>query len=52
MIPGVDLMPPWNYGAEGVTDDPAVNAFRVKQAKNFMAVLMLSQGVPMILAVK
>ena len=40
----------WNYGAEGVTDDLAVNAFRLKQVKNFMAVLMLSQGVPMILA--
>ncbi len=39
-----------NYGAEGVTDDPAVNARRQKQVKNFMAVLMLSQGVPMILA--
>ncbi|MEA3468582.1 MAG: glycogen debranching protein GlgX [Thermodesulfobacteriota bacterium] len=39
-----------NYGAEGVTDDPAVNARRRKQVKNFMAVLMLSQGVPMILA--
>jgi glycogen operon protein len=40
----------WNYGVEGVSDDPAVNALRLKQVKNFMAVLMLSQGVPMILA--
>ena len=40
----------WSYGAEGVTDDPAVNVLRLKQVKNFMAVLMLSQGVPMILA--
>ena len=39
-----------NYGSEGATDDPAVNARRLKQVKNFMAVLMLSQGVPMILA--
>lgn len=39
-----------NYGAEGVTDDPKINALRQKQVKNFMAVLMLSQGVPMILA--
>jgi len=39
-----------NYGAEGVTDDPAVIALRLKQVKNFMAILMLSQGVPMILA--
>ena len=40
----------WNCGAEGTTDAPAVNALRLKQVKNFMAVLMLSQGVPMILA--
>lgn len=39
-----------NYGAEGVTDDPVINALRLKQVKNFMAVLLLSQGVPMILA--
>ena len=39
-----------NYGAEGVSDDPAVNVFRLKQVKNFMSVLMLSQGVPMFLA--
>ncbi len=39
-----------NYGVEGATDDPDVNALRLKQVKNFMAVLMLSQGVPMILA--
>jgi isoamylase len=39
-----------NYGAEGVTSDSAVNARRIKQVKNFMALLMLSQGVPMILA--
>jgi len=39
-----------NYGVEGATNDPAVNTLRLKQVKNFMAVLMLSQGVPMILA--
>lgn len=39
-----------NYGAEGPTDDPAINALRLKQVKNFMAILLLSQGVPMILA--
>ncbi len=39
-----------NCGAEGVTEDQVVNALRRKQVKNFMAVLMLSQGVPMILA--
>ena len=39
----------WNCGAEGATDDPAVNALRDRQVKNFAAILMLSQGVPMIL---
>jgi glycogen operon protein len=40
----------WNCGAEGETDDPEVLALRLRQAKNMMATLMLSQGVPMILA--
>jgi glycogen operon protein len=40
----------WNCGAEGDTDDPGVLALRLRQAKNFMTTLMLSQGVPMILA--
>jgi isoamylase len=39
----------WNCGAEGPTDDPAVLGLRRRQAKNLMATLMLSQGVPMIL---
>jgi glycogen operon protein len=40
----------WNCGAEGDTDERAVLELRRRQAKNFMAILMLSQGVPMILA--
>ena len=40
----------WNGGVEGDTRDPAVLARRRSQAKNAMAVLMLSQGVPMMLA--
>lgn len=40
----------WNCGAEGETDDVVVNLLRVRQAKNFMATLMLSQGVPMFLS--
>ncbi len=39
-----------NYGKEGPTNDKQINDRRLKQVKNFMAVLMLSQGVPMILA--
>ena len=40
----------WNCGVEGETNDPEIRALRQKQVKNFMAILMLSQGVPMILA--
>ncbi|HEY0696746.1 MAG TPA: alpha-amylase family glycosyl hydrolase, partial [Micromonospora sp.] len=38
----------WNCGVEGATDDPAVVALRARQRRNFLATLMLSQGVPMI----
>jgi glycogen operon protein len=38
----------WNCGAEGATEDPEINALRLRQMKNFMATLLLSQGVPMI----
>jgi isoamylase len=38
----------WNCGAEGPTDDPLVNALRRRQRRNFMATLLLSQGVPML----
>jgi glycogen operon protein len=40
----------WNCGVEGPTDDPAVNELRGRQARNFLATLFLSQGVPMLLA--
>lgn len=39
-----------NYGAEGKTDDQAILDLRHRQARNFIAILMLSQGVPMLLA--
>ncbi|QNP69507.1 glycogen debranching protein GlgX [Streptomyces roseirectus] len=38
----------WNCGVEGDTDDPGVLRLRARQARNFVATLMLSQGVPMI----
>jgi glycogen operon protein len=38
----------WNCGVEGETDDPGVNALRSRQMRNFIATLMLSQGVPML----
>ena len=40
----------WNCGAEGKTDDPAILALRAGQKRNFLATLLLSQGVPMLLA--
>jgi isoamylase len=40
----------WNCGAEGETSDPGVKALRLRQAKNLVAILTLSRGVPMLLA--
>jgi glycogen operon protein len=40
----------WNCGVEGETSDTAVQTLRERQAKNFLALLMLSRGVPMLLA--
>ena len=40
----------WNCGAEGPTDDSTINALRTQQKRNFVATLLLSAGVPMILA--
>jgi isoamylase len=39
----------WNCGVEGETDDPEILALRAQQRRNFIATLMLSQGVPMLL---
>ncbi|MGH8449998.1 glycogen debranching protein GlgX [Pseudomonas sp.] len=40
----------WNHGVEGPTDDPAINALRLRQMRNFFATLLLAQGTPMIVA--
>jgi isoamylase len=40
----------WNCGTEGPTDDPEVLSLRARQQRNFLATLLLSQGVPMIVA--
>ena len=40
----------WNCGAEGETDDPEIQALRARQQRNLLATLLLSQGVPMLLA--
>lgn len=47
---GIDDNLSWNCGAEGETDDVNVERFRTQQVKNFCAILMLSQGVPMFVA--
>jgi len=39
-----------NYGAEGPTDDPAVNELRARQVRNFLVTLFCSQGIPMMSA--
>jgi len=38
----------WNCGAEGETGDPDVLALRARQQRNFLATLLISQGVPML----
>jgi glycogen operon protein len=38
----------WNCGAEGPANDDTVNGLRSRQQRNFLATLLLSQGVPMI----
>jgi glycogen operon protein len=40
----------WNCGTEGPSDDPPVTSLRRRQSRNFLVTLMLSQGVPMLLA--
>ncbi|MBV8350081.1 MAG: glycogen debranching protein GlgX [Mycolicibacterium sp.] len=39
----------WNCGAEGPTTDAGIVALRAKQRRNFLATMLMSQGVPMIL---
>ena len=40
----------WNCGVEGPTDDTAVLELRARQKRNLLASLLLSQGIPMVLA--
>lgn len=39
----------WNCGTEGPTDDEDINRLRRRQKRNFLATLLLSQGIPMLL---
>ena len=40
----------WNAGWEGETDNPEINALRLKMQKNAIATLLVSRGIPMLLA--
>jgi glycogen operon protein len=40
----------WNCGWEGESNDPAIEALRERQIKNFAVILMMSRGVPMLVA--
>ena len=46
---GTDDNRSWNCGVEGPTDDPAVLELRARQRRNFLATLLLSEGVPLLL---
>jgi glycogen operon protein len=47
---GTDENLSYNYGVEGPTDDPQIRGVRARQQRNFLATLLLSQGVPMLQA--
>ena len=40
----------WNHGCEGPTDDPEIRALRLRQMRNLLSTLLLSQGTPMLVA--
>ncbi|GGW04052.1 glycogen operon protein GlgX homolog [Streptomyces narbonensis] len=40
----------WNCGTEGETDDPGIQALRLRQLRNLLTTLLLSTGVPMLVA--
>jgi glycogen operon protein len=46
---GTDDNRSWNCGTEGPSDDPEIERLRRRQQRNFLATLLLSQGVPMLL---
>jgi isoamylase len=46
---GTDDNRSWNSGVEGPTDDPEILELRGRRQRSFLATLLLSQGVPMLL---
>lgn len=49
-IDGTDQNFSWNWGVEGPSEDPEINGLRRRLIKNAVGILMISQGIPMILA--
>ena len=47
---GIDNNLSWNCGVEGPAGDPAIDRLRLRQIKNFLTILLLSRGVPLLLA--
>ncbi|MBL9163980.1 MAG: glycogen debranching protein GlgX [Planctomycetaceae bacterium] len=47
---GSDGNDSWNCGVEGPTDDPAINELRERKKRSMIATLILSQGIPLLLA--
>lgn len=47
---GADDNQSWNHGVEGDTDNPEINAVRLRQQRNLLATLLVSLGVPLITA--
>jgi len=47
---GTDANYSWNCGVEGPTTDPAILHLRAQQKRNMIATLLLSQGMPMLVA--
>lgn len=45
---GTDNNNSWNCGVEGATEEPEVQRLRLKQRRNLISTLLLSQGLPMI----
>src|SRR5262249_26420175 len=45
---GTDDNASWHCGVEGPTDDPKIMELRERQMRNFLATLLLSQGIPML----
>ena len=39
----------WNCGVEGPSDDPEIEGLRNRQVKNFLALLLLATGTPMLM---